>query len=155
MKQNEMKFAKNETDTKFAVCAAEASMMEVKMAELALTNSTTPEVKKLARHMLEEHKKTGKELKVLAAKKNITLPEKMGNKSQKMVDCMAKKQGEKFDKAYSGRLKKDHKRDIAVFKREAEKGNDADFRAFATAKLQVLEKHLELTESASYAVNRK
>ena len=157
MKQNEMRFAKNvEGDTKFAVCAAEGSMMEVKMAELAMTNSSSPDIKKLARHVMEDHKKSANELQVLAAQKNIVLPDKLSNHSQKKIDCMAKKQGEKFDKAYSKMMKKDHKRDIAAFKKEAEKGNDSDIKAFASKKLPVLEKHLEMTETAAYAGhNRK
>lgn len=48
-------------DTKFVKCAVEGSMMEVKLGQLALQNGSSPEVKKLAQQMVDDHTKAGNE----------------------------------------------------------------------------------------------
>ena len=74
--QNEEKFddASLEDDSEFAVSAADAGMMEVQLATLALSNGSSAKVKEYAQMMLDDHNKANDELKALAQKKNISLP---------------------------------------------------------------------------------
>lgn len=73
--QNEEKFedSKIETDTEFAVTAADGGMLEVKLGKLAQTTSTSSHVKMLGQMMADDHAKSNDELIALAGKKNIYL----------------------------------------------------------------------------------
>jgi putative membrane protein len=61
-------------DKKFAMKAADASMAEVQLGQLALTQAGSEEVKRFARRMIDDHGKTNAELTQLAQNKGITLP---------------------------------------------------------------------------------
>ncbi len=154
--QNEKKFDDTnlEDDSKFAVNAADGGMFEVKVAELAKEKATTERAKELAGHMIKDHSKANDELKALAAKKNISLPDRISEKYQKEYDDLASKTGKEFDKAYIKCMVKDHKEDIDDFKKESEKGKDSEVSAWALEKLPTLEHHLHMAKEAKDAIEK-
>lgn len=133
-------------DLKFAKAAADAGMMEVKLGRLAATKGATEDVRTLGGHMVDDHTNANNELMALASKKGISLPFGLSDRAQKAYDKLAKKQGEDFDRAYSKRMVKDHKKVIALFKREAEKGGDIELVSFAKSTMPVLEHHLQMSK---------
>jgi putative membrane protein len=138
----------SDQDKKFAKSAAEDGMKEVKLGKLAQTNSSSAECKKLGQMMVDDHTKAGDELKAWASKKNVELPTALSNDGQKDYDKMAKMKGEEFDKEYSKCMVKDHKKAVSEFKKEADKGDDADLKAWAAKTLPTLEHHLKMSEDA-------
>lgn len=155
MEENKNKFAKNMcADTKFAVCAADGGMLEIKLGELAQTNASSAAVKQFGGTMVADHSKAKAELKALAMEKKITLPEKLSDKSQKMYEWFSKKQGTDFDKAYMKCMIRDHKGDVCEFEKEAKKGKDADLQKWASAKVPVLKSHLESAKNTCKEVRK-
>lgn len=154
--QNEAKFedTNKEDDTEFAVAAADGGMLEVQLGELAQTNGSSPQVKELGKMMVADHSKANEELKALAAQKNITLPQTLGDKCQKKYNDLLEKKGEDFDKAYTKAMVDDHDEDLDKFKKEADKGNDPDLKAWASGKVSTLEHHLEMSKAAKEAVHK-
>ncbi|MBC7389699.1 MAG: DUF4142 domain-containing protein [Opitutaceae bacterium] len=143
-----------EDDTKFAVAAADGGLMEVRLGELALKNGSSAKVKEFAKLMVKDHGKANEELKELAAKKNISLPADLSDDAKDKYEDLAKKKGNDFDDAYTEFMVKDHKDDISDFKKEAEKGNDPEVRAWAAGKLSTLEHHLQMAEAAEEIVDK-
>lgn len=155
--QNEEKFDDSdlEDDTEFAVSAADGGMLEVQLAQLALTKATSPRVKEYAQSIIDDHTKANEELKTLAQTKNISLPSTLSEKSQKKYNDLAEKTGADFDEAYSEFMVKDHKEDVDKFKKAAEKAEDADIKSWAAGKVPVLEQHLSMAESLEDDVDDK
>jgi putative membrane protein len=141
-----------EDDTQFAVEAADGAMMEIQLGNLALKNAMSSEVKNFAQTMISDHGKANDELVTLAASKGISLPTELSDENQKKVNELSSKTGAEFDKAYCDFMIKDHKDDIDKFKKQAEKGNDADIKAWAAEKIPALEQHLALAESMNKTV---
>jgi putative membrane protein len=154
--QNEQKFDKSkiEDDTEFAVKIADAGMLEVKLGELAQTNGYASEVKSFGKMMIEDHSKAGDELKSVAAQKNISLPTELSAKSQDKYNDLSKKNGKDFDDAYTDAMVSGHKDVLDLMKKEAEKGNDADLKSWATGKVAVIEHHLEMAKQAEEVVDK-
>ena len=152
--QNEEKFddTKIEKDTEFAVYTADAGMLEVELGKLAQTNASSPEVKKFAQMMVDEHSKANDELKAVAQQKNITLPPTLGEKCQKKYNDLAEEKGHDFDKEYMSFMVSDHKDVIDAFEKQADNGNDADLKTWANAKLPTLRHHLEMAQAAEEVV---
>ncbi|WP_276369384.1 DUF4142 domain-containing protein [Chryseolinea sp. H1M3-3] len=152
--QNEQKLEDTdlEDDAEFAVSAAEGGMLEVQLAQLALTKATSPKVKEFAQSMVDDHSKANEELKSLAQSKNITLPTTLSEEKQKDYNDLAEKSGADFDKAYSEFMVKDHKDDVSKFKKAADNAEDGDIKSWAAAKVPVLEHHLSMAESLEDAV---
>ena len=153
--QNEAKFEDTEieNDTEWAVAVADMSMLEVEASKLALERATTPAVKEFAQTMINDHGKAGEELKAAAAQKNISLPATLSDKSQKKLNNLMEKSGKDFEDAYTDLMVKDHKDAVDKFKKQAEKGEDADLKSWAAGKVATLEHHLEMAKAAEKTVD--
>jgi len=141
-------------DADFAVAAADGGMMEVQLGKLAQEKGMSKQIKDLGAMMVKDHSTANDELKTAAKAKNITLPETLSDKCQKKVQDLTAKAGADFDNAYADLMVSDHKEDIDAFKKEAEKGNDAQLSAWAKGKVPTLEHHLMTAEAAKKAVDK-
>lgn len=150
--QNDEKFEDSdiEDDAKFAVNAADASMLEIQLGILAQTKAYSSEAKELGRKMRDEHSKANNELKELADRKNITLPSSLSERAKDKYDFLLEKTGRDFDKAYSDFLVEDHRRVISAFEKEANKGKDAELKNWALGKLPTLKYNLEVSKGTQY-----
>lgn len=154
--QNEERFdtTRIEDDTEFAVDAADASLLEVRLGELAQTNGASAKVKELGKTMVTDHTKANEELKSLASQKNIALPGALSEESQKDYDDLAEKRGADFDKAYADAMVDGHKKVIKKFQKQADDGKDPDLRSWASGKLPALQHHLTMSEETKEAVKK-
>lgn len=133
-------------DAENLVEIASGGMMEVELGKIALQKATSPKVKKFAQMMIDDHTKANNELKTLAESKGIVLPASLADEHQKMINDVSEENGKKFDKKYMNMMLDDHKKDVDKFQKLADKGNDADIKAFAAKTLPVLIHHREEAE---------
>lgn len=130
-------------DNDFAVKAANGGIFEMEAARLAQQKAQNSDVKAFAAMMMDDHMKANEELKALAAKKNITIPARLGDDEQKEIDELAKLTGAEFDKKYVDLMVEDHEKDVKLFKDATDDADDADLKAFAAKTLPTLQKHLQ------------
>lgn len=121
--------------------AAEDGMAEVEIGRLAAQKAASAEVKKFGQMMAADHAKVNAEVKALAAKKNVTLPDMSSIKS--MVDDMREMSRADFEREYVDAMVEDHEADVAAFQAQADNSADADIKAFAAKTLPTLKMHLE------------
>jgi putative membrane protein len=126
--------------------AAQGGMAEVELGQLAQSNASSDAVKQFGKRMVDDHTRANDELKRIAADKGITLPSGLDAKSQATKDRLSKLSGKEFDRAYMEDMVKDHRVDVAEFKKEAASGKDPEVKAFASKTLPTLEEHLKLAE---------
>ncbi|MEJ7623608.1 MAG: DUF4142 domain-containing protein [Pyrinomonadaceae bacterium] len=128
----------------FMIDAAHGGMAEVENSRVALQKSKNAEIKKFAQMMVSDHTKAGEELKTLAAKKNVTLPNDLGSHKDDNDDL--KEATADFDKMYVDTMVADHEDTVAAFQAQADKSTDADVKAFAAKTLPTLKSHLEMVK---------
>lgn len=138
---------KTMADTKFMKEAAEGGMAEVALGKLAVEKGSSSDVKKFGQRMVDDHSKANDELKQLASQKNIDLPQALSAKDKATKAMLEKLSGEQFDQAYMKDMVKDHKKDVADFRRESRSAQDPDVKKFAAQTLPTLEDHLKQAES--------
>lgn len=141
-------------DAEFATAAADGGMLEVELGKLAVEKGVNPSIKKLGAMMVKDHSKANDELKATAAAKSIALPSGLSDKCQKKLGELNGKTGPDFDKAYADLMVSDHKDDIDLFNKEADKGMDKELAAWAKGKVPILQHHLKMSEDAKKAVNK-
>lgn len=134
-------------DRKFMTKAAASGMAEVEMGKLAQTKATNEQVKQFGARMEADHGKANAELKSIAASKNVELPQSPPKKAIAMMDKMKGMSGAEFDRAYMSHMVSDHKKDIALFEKEANAGKDPQVKAFASKTLPTLRDHLQMAQS--------
>ena len=133
----------NAPDGEFILEAASGGLMEVELGRYASTNAASARVKEFGRMMVTDHTKANTQLKAIAGKKNVTLPAAPTGKHQTHISDLTAKKGADFDKSYVAMMVDDHKEDVSKFQEEAKNGKDPDVKAFASATLPVLQKHLK------------
>jgi putative membrane protein len=137
------------TDAKFVKEAAEGGMAEVALGQLAAEKASSSDVKQFGQRMVDDHTKANDELKQLASRKKIAIPQELNAKDKATKARLDKLSGEQFDQAYMKDMVMDHKKDVSDFRRESKSARDPDIKNFATKTLPTLEDHLKHAESIS------
>jgi len=139
-------------DMEFAKKAAGDGMAEVKLGELAQKQADNDQVKQFGQRMVDDHGKANDQLKSIAEKKGVELPQDLPAEAQKAYDELKSKSGQEFDQAYTDMMVEDHHKAIDLFQQEAKSGKDADLQKFAEETLPTLQEHLDLAEKAKEQV---
>lgn len=147
--------ANAQSDEGFVKKASQDGMAEVKMGELAQQRAQNPEVKEFAQHLVTDHQKVNAELQQLAQTKGMKTETEIGAKQKQTMNRLTKLNGKEFDQKFVEAVVSDHKSDVKDFKKQAEKGKDADIKNWAQQTLPALEKHLEMAQGLEQTVKGK
>src|SRR6185369_3299545 len=80
-----------EKDAAFLVDATTISLEEVGLGELAKTKGMMQEVKDMGTMMVTDHGKAIEEIKALAAKKSVSIPDRLNDDAQKDIGKFSEK----------------------------------------------------------------
>lgn len=130
-------------DKKFLKDAAMGSMTETQIGKLAAEKGSSDNVKQFGQKLASDHAKAAEELKQVAAKENVQIPESLDSKHQSKVDKLSKLSGPQFDKAFVKDQMKDHEKDVDNYKAEAQYGTNPDVKMVAAKQLPTLQQHLD------------
>jgi putative membrane protein len=130
-------------DKKFLKDAAMGSMTETQLGKLAAEKGSSENVKQFGQKLASDHAKAAEELKQVAAKENIQIPESLDSKHQSKVDKLSKLSGPEFDRAFVKDQMKDHEKDVDNYKAEAQYGSDPNVKMVAAKQLPTLQQHLD------------
>ena len=133
------------TDRNFVAKAAEGGRMEVELGQLAQGRASSDAVKQFGQRMVEDHGAANQELMQLAANKGMKLDDKTP-KPDRLMERLSKLQGPDFDREYVKAMVKDHKQDVAEFKRMHSGAVDPNLKAWVDKTLPKLEDHLKTIE---------
>lgn len=140
---NDAKFSTaKEEDAGFLVSAAEISLEEIQLGQLAQKNSTTPRVIELGKMMETEHTQALKDVQALATKKKITIPTELTKDGKDANDKLKEKFGSEFDKLYCDMMVKGHKDAISKIEKASMDSKDAEIQSWAETLLISLKNHL-------------
>jgi putative membrane protein len=143
MKSGSMSSKISAADESFMKKAAQGSMAEVELGQLAQQRATNPDVKKFSQRMIDDHTKANNDLKQVASADNVTLPDSLDAKDQATKQKLLSISGDQFDKAYMSDMVTDHTKDVAEFRKESTSAQDPAVKNFATTTLPTLEDHLK------------
>jgi putative membrane protein len=138
-------------DLSFVREAAAGGLFEVQIGKLAASKATSGEVKAFGQKMVNDHGKANEELKQLAVKKKISLPESLDPTKKATYDSIALQKGAAFDKEYIRHMVKAHDEDVNKFEAASKNLDDADIRAWVAKTLPVLKAH----QKHVYQINMK
>ena len=139
----------NNADRSFLEQAASGGLAEVQTAQLAQQRSNSAQVKQFANRIIADHTQANTELLQIAQDQNITLPEQPSARDASTYRRLIGLNGTAFDQAYAQAEVSDHQKDIALFRKEAQSGQDPTLKDFAQKTLPLLVQHLQLAQSLS------
>jgi putative membrane protein len=133
-------------DGQFLHSVAYTNNGELKFSDYAEGRSKRQEVKNFATAMVKDHKEMGKQLKAVADKVNVKLPDDL---LAEQKDIHAKLKGANdadFDRMYMDTMVADHKKAVAAFGTAVKNSKHPEVKKFAEANLPHLQGHLKMAE---------
>jgi putative membrane protein len=127
----------------FAQEAASGGMMEVQVGNIAQKNSKNKAIQDYGKMLVDDHTRANKDLKDIAAKKNINLPATVTSDQQNKINKLSKETGSDFDNTFFSMAVDDHQNDIDNFKKAGNNITDQDLKNFIMKALPTLQKHLD------------
>ncbi len=149
----DMQKSNKKMDINFPQKAYSGGMMEVMLGKLAQEKASSEKVKEFGKSMINDHSKANDELKNIAQKNNIPLPDSLLSKNQDLYNELSQYSGTEFDKHYMDKMVEDHKEDIAAFEDASQKADNQEIRDWASKALPILKHHLEMAKRTKDEIN--
>jgi putative membrane protein len=142
-------------DAKALQDLAQANMAEVEAGKLASQKAQSPEVKKFAQHMVDDHGKQLAEVKQMAQSKEVTLPAAPKAKHQSAMKKLQGMSGAEFDRAYMSQMVKDHGETLTLVQKTANQSKDNQLKAAARKAEPEIRAHLDMAQKLSGRTGEK
>lgn len=133
-------------DKEFLKMAAVSNMTEAHLGEMAEGKASHAGVKDFGQTLAKDHTKAYQELTALDSKLGQPIPKGINIRRHRAIKQLAALKGKKFDGLFLRDEVRDHERAIAAFKREAQRGQDPEVKAYANDVLPTMEEHLREAE---------
>ncbi|HEU4519550.1 MAG TPA: DUF4142 domain-containing protein [Microvirga sp.] len=136
-----------EADQTFVEKAAQDSIAEIDLGELAKERAESEEVKQFAQRMIDDHGKANEQLEEIAKSKGAVIPTEAGEEHSKLRAELGELEGEAFDQKYMAAMAEDHQKAVDLFQKQAEEGQDPELKSFAEQTLPIIKEHLTMAQS--------
>ena len=136
-------------DKKFVKEEIAGSIGEVQLGKLAEEKGAGEDVKQFGERLVTDHTKLKEEMTPVAEQIGLTPPNSPLPKEKTLEAKLQGLSGEAFDKVFIAAMVKDHKKDLAEFKKEGSSAKSPEVRQVAEKGEPVIAEHLRLAEDAA------
>lgn len=136
------------SDARFLQAASGGGIFEVQAAELAGKRAKDAQVRAFAAKMIEQHTAVNKEIRALAAAKNVSLPDQPAEPDRATLHELSSRTGAEFDQLYIRKAAVDaHATANRLFETAAKESEDTQVREFAARTLPMLSDHYAMSRA--------
>jgi putative membrane protein len=128
---------------------AQANLNEISAGKTGVEKAQSPDVKQFAQKMIDEHSRMLEEMKALAKRKDVALPQDANMKDMAQMKLMERKSGADFDREFMEHMVKEHEKTLKDVQNIAAKAKDAEFKAALQKATPKIKEHLELAQRIS------
>ena len=129
----------------FVTDAIKGDNSEIMLGKMAQDQGASEGVKQFGATLVTDHTEAKQQMAGVANQLGVPVPDGPTDKAQQEQQKLSNLHGAAFDHEFVSYMVKDHKQDIAKFRREARAHDPAGL--MAAQQLPVLEKHLQIAES--------
>ncbi|MER8788731.1 DUF4142 domain-containing protein [Mesorhizobium sp. M0983] len=137
----------NYQDRLFAQLVTAGGRAEVELGRLAAEKTSHDGVSAFANRMVEDHDEANEQLKSVADKSEIPLPEELDPDHKKIRADLEKQDGVAFDLAYLAAQILDHQKTAQLLAWEIGSGEDPELQHFASDNLPKVLEHLDMART--------
>jgi putative membrane protein len=123
--------------------ATEELEIEISLGQLAAQRASNEQVKEFGEEMVQEHKKVGQQVELLALKQGLKLSPSTSHKNQQKLEELSRLSGHAFDREYMNYSMQNHETTVEEFERRARMVQDQDIKQWITVIVPILESHRE------------
>lgn len=131
----------------FVQAAGQSDSFEILEASTVLSQTTNPDVRSFAQHMLDDHTRTKAALADATARAGLAPPPDGPSTDQaQMLSALQSERGPDFDKTYLKQQALAHHSALAVEQKYAAQGDQPALRQAASSAVPVISAHLQMAE---------
>lgn len=142
------------TDKDFMTSAARMDMIEAHEGQMAESQATRAEVKDFAKGLVQDHSQSYGQLTNLSAKMGVAIPKGINSGKDRTIGQLVSLKGNRFDRQFASDEVVAAQHEIAVFKREAQHGQDPAVKTYAKQMIPILENDLKRAEACAKPAGR-
>jgi putative membrane protein len=144
--------AANDPDKLYVVMAAIDNQSEIQLGQLAQQKAQNDDVKQIAQKMVQDHQKADQQLKEVAQKIGIQIPESLPMTKQQELTVFQSLNGKQFDQQYISHLRAAHAMCVSQTSDEAQLAQNEQVKQYASQQLPMLEEHSQRLEKCAVAL---
>jgi putative membrane protein len=133
----------SQSEQDFMMEAARADLAEIDMAQVALQNSGTTEVKDFANMIKTDHTSALEDLSELMKDGNVPQPKSIPVELQQDITRMRSLTGGEFDREFVNMIVSEHQKAVEMFREQQSTAQNEDVKKYVEDTLPRLEMHLE------------
>jgi putative membrane protein len=133
----------SQSERDFMMEAAQADLAEIDMAQVALQNSGTGDVKDFANMIKIDHTSALEDLTELMKDTNVPQPKSIPVELQQDISRMRSLTGGEFDREFVNMIVSEHQKAIEMFRDQQSTAQNQDVKKYVEDTLPRLEMHLE------------
>jgi putative membrane protein len=133
----------SQSERDFMMEAAQADLAEIDMAQVALQNSGTGDVKDFANMIKSDHTSALEDLTELMKDTNVPQPKSIPVELQQDISRMRSLTGGEFDREFVNMIVSEHQKAIEMFRDQQSTAQNQDVKKYVEDTLPRLEMHLE------------
>ena len=137
----------------FVAKVIDCNVSEKDLAEKAIKNAQSEDVRKYAQHLLSDHEKMNQKALGMARDLKIGVVTGTSADHKKALADLLTKSGKDFDRAYIRHMVKGHEEAVKLFESQAKNATRQEIRTFATQALPTLREHLERARKLDTQLN--
>lgn len=126
-------------DILFLQQATNTASWMIAFGELAQKQAASGDTRRYGVKMAEDYRKYIDELNLLARQKGLSLSPDNDAARSSTIQFFSRKFDAEFDREYISLMEEENRSMVSFYRRETQKGLDAEIRAFASDKLSILE----------------
>jgi putative membrane protein len=137
------------TVQEFTARAAMGGVFEIESARIVQSKSKSESTEAFARHLVEDHGKSSREMRALSRDVGASPPaeEKLDARRQEMTDSLQQVEGRDADRLFARQQVNAHEEALALYQSYASTGDNAALQAtFAQKTIPALGKHLAMAK---------
>ncbi len=137
-------------DHAFLSTAGESNLAAIKIGQLAEQKSTNPSIKNFARQQVQSAQTMNYDLQRIAQPKGMTLPSQLNSTDQSEYTRLSTASGSQFDQEYTRWAAKHSQAALKTFQKEAQHGQSADIKNFASANTSTIQHQYQMAQSLQH-----
>lgn len=139
------------TASDFVMRAAMGDRFEIESAKLVQSKSKAKSTDQFARHLVEDHGRSSKQLSSIAQQAGVKQPTstELDAKHQAMLDELKQANRGDVDKVFARMQQQAHQEALQLYESYAANGDNPALKSFAQKSVPTLEKHLDMAKKLS------
>jgi putative membrane protein len=138
----------SEQDRMFLVAAHQGNLAEIAGGYVALAKSHNPDVRRIARRLIVDHRRLDAQVRAVARRYGVQLPNAPSEEQQRQLAAVARLSGRAFDLAWLRLQEAAHVETLALIRQELHTGQSFAVKAVAREAAPVVKEHLRMVREA-------